>query len=126
MVFNGEPVSSFNRTVVWVPFNGCSVETGSIGAVKTCSGKIKNIERLGRVTVDLEDHLRIVQQWIGEALKESNGDAFEDIIQGVEARMDTLTPPNGKKTVVLDVFSAIIVNNSRDNVFKYKTPSSFP
>ena len=119
-------MAPFNRSVVWVPLSARSVETGTFGAVKTGNGKIKNIETLGRVTVALEDHLWIVEHWAEEALKEHNGINFEDIVKGVQERMRLNSPPMEGETMKLDVFSAVIVNSSKDNVFVYKKPSSFP
>src|SRR5271165_4678984 len=76
-VIRGEPVAPFNRSIIRVPPNGRSVETGTFDAVKTAGGRITNIEKLGRVTVAVENHLWIVESWIEEVLKEDFGSDFE-------------------------------------------------
>jgi hypothetical protein len=123
---DGEPVAPFNRIVIWVPLNEQSVETGTFGAVKTGGGKIKNVEQIGRVAVALQEHLWIVQYWVEDALKEASGAIFEDVIKGVGARMSMSSPPLGGETIELDVFSACIENRTKNNVFVYRPPSSFP
>lgn len=125
-VIHGDPVAPFNRSVIWVPLSDRSVETGTFGAVKTGGGKIKDVERLGRVTVPLEDHLWIVEHWVEEALKENHDTLFGDVIKGVQARMIMSPTPTGGETMELEVFSARIVNHTEDSVFVYRKPSSFP
>jgi hypothetical protein len=126
LVIDEEPVASFNRSVIWIPPSGRSVETGTVGAVKAGKGKIKKVETLGRVTVALEDHLWIVEHWAEDVLKEHAGINFEDVVKGVQERMNLNSPPTEGKTVDLIVYSGDIVNRTENNVFVYKKPSSFP
>ena len=126
LVIDGEPVAPFNRSVIWIPLSSRSVETGTFRAVKTGKGRIKNVEPIGRITVALEDHLWIVENWAEDVLKEHTGATFEDVVNGVQERMKLNSPPTEGEAMKLDVFSAVIVNRTKDNVFVYKKPSSFP
>ena len=119
-------MAHFNRTILWVRIDSRSVETGSFKAMKDAGGKIKDVVFLGRVTVPVEDHLWIVQHWIGEILESDLRSQFEGIIKGVQGMMDNYSPGEGVDTMQLDVFSAVVVNRREDEVFIYKKPSSFP
>lgn len=125
-VINGEPVASFNRRVVWVALSSHSVETGTLRAVKLGKGRIKNIVSLGRIIVALEDHLRIVEHWAEDLLKDIPDATFEDVVNGVQKRINMNSPSTEGDNMGLDIFSAIIVNHTQENVFVYKKPSSFP
>jgi hypothetical protein len=125
-VIGGEPVAPFNRSIIRVPLNGRSVETGTFHAAKTAGGRITNVEKIGRVTVAVENHLWIVESWIEEVLKEDFGSDFEGVISGVRTRMERYPLPEGVETMQLDVFSAVIVNRREDEVFIYRKPSSYP
>ena len=125
-VVRGEPVAHFNRTVLWVPINSRSIETGTFKAVKDAGGKIKDVVPLCRVTVPLEDHLWIVQHWVEDILESGLGGQFDDVIKEVQQVMERYSPGEGVDTMQLDVFSAVVVNRREDKVFVYKKPSSFP
>jgi uncharacterized protein YlzI (FlbEa/FlbD family) len=123
-VVEGVPVGEFNRTVVWVPLNDRKVETGSYGAMKHCGGKIEEIKCLGRVTVPVEGHLLIVQNWIKEILDKR--DQFDEVVADVTNRLKSYSPKEGVDTLELDVYSAFVINGKKDEVFIYRNPSSFP
>jgi hypothetical protein len=126
-VVDGSPVAEYNRRVIRVPLNSYSVEVGTYGGVRTGGGKIYDVQWLGRVTVPLEDHLWIVQQWVGEALHGTKGGLTETAIQKLKASIDKITaPPSGVEATQLDLFRAVIVNRMEDDVFIYRKPSSFP
>lgn len=126
-VVDGDPVAEYNRRVIRVPSNSYSVEVGTYGGVRTGGGRIYDTQWLGRVTVPLEDHLWIVQQWIGEALLGTDGGLSETAIERLEARIDEITaPPWDTEVMQLDLFRAMIVNRMENDVFIYRNPSSFP
>lgn len=122
----GQPVAPFNRSVLWLPTNARSVETGTFAAVKNGGGKIKGIEWLGRVSVPVEDHLWIVQHWIEVILESNIGAQFDEVVKQVGDQLARYSPEEGVDTLQLDVFRAVVVNRMEDKVFIYKNPSSFP
>jgi hypothetical protein len=126
-VVNGKPVAHFNRRVLYVPLSSDSVETGTYDAVRTGGGKIKEIQWLGRVTVLLEDHLCIVENWVDETLEGSRDGLSDAVIHGLQNKMTSAgDPPAGSEVMQLDVFRAVIVNRRENQVFVYRKPSSFP
>ena len=112
-----------------MPLSSDSVETGTYDAVRTGRGKIKEIQKLGRVTVPLEDHLCVVETWVDEALEGSRDGLSEDVICRVQNKMDASSEQPlaaNSQVMQLDVFRAVIVNRREDGVFVYRKPSSFP
>ena len=68
-VIQGKPVEYFNRRVLWVPAaDPYQVESGPYGAVRDGGGVIRDVQRIGRVTVPIEKHLSIVDNWVNDAL----------------------------------------------------------
>jgi hypothetical protein len=126
-VFEDEPVPEYNRRIIRVPSNSHYIEVGTYGGVMTGGGRIREIEKLGRVTIPLEQHLHIVQDWVGDALKGTEGGLSETVFDLIEERLHTATPtPYGVESMQLDVFRAVIVNRMEDSVFIYRNPTSFP
>ena len=126
-VVNGKPVAHFNRRVLYVPLSSDSVETGTYDAVRTGGGRIKEIHWLGRVTVPIEDHLCIVENWVDETLEGSRDGLSDAVIYGLQNKMTSSGDlPEGGEVMQLDVFRAVIVNRREDQVFVYRKPSSFP
>ena len=124
VVTSGRPAADYNRRVIRIPHNSLAIESGSFGGVKTAGGKIKNVELLGRVTVPLEDHLHIVEDWAQEALKEVGEGCPERVILEVLSRVQKAPIPSSGEMIELDIFSGVIVNRLEDQVFAYKTPVS--
>jgi hypothetical protein len=121
-------VEYFNRRVLHVPVaDGFQVESGPYGAVIDGGGVIKDVQWMGRVTVPIEKHLSIVESWVNDALDGSVGRLSGSVIEAVEKCMDEAgQPPVEDNMMELDVFRAMIVNRSVDEVFVYRKPSSFP
>ena len=95
----GQPVAPFNRSVVWVPNDARSAETGTFGAVKNGDGKITGIEWLGRVTVPVEDHLWIIQHWVEQILESNEGVQFNEVAQELQAQLARYSPEEGVDTL---------------------------
>lgn len=126
-VVEGEPVPEYNRRIIRVPLNSHFVESGTYGGVLTGGGKIKEIEKLGRVTIPLEQHLHIVQDWVGDALQGTEEGLSGAVFDRIEERIRAATPtPYNVESMQLDVFRAVIVNRMENNVFVYRDPTSFP
>ena len=125
-VILGKPVAPFNRRIICVPANSCSVESGSFDAIRHGRGKIQEVNTLGRVIVPFEKHLSIVEAWVEEALDGSIGGISEQVINKVLERMSAYEKACDGETMELDVFSAVVVNGMEDKVFVYRKPSSFP
>jgi hypothetical protein len=126
-VVEDEPVAGYNHRIIRVPVNSHSIEAGTYGGVRTGGGKIKDIEKLGRVTVPLEQHLDIVQSWVEGALMETDGGLSKAVFDQIEAQLHSIPQtPRGVESMQLDVFRAVIVNRMENDVFVYKNPSSFP
>lgn len=123
-VIDGEPVAPFNRRVLRVRQKPCSVESGSFGAVRHGGGKIKEVTKLGRTTVPLEKHLSIVDLWVEDALDGSG--LSRGVVDKIRSQVLSNENPDGTGTIELEVFSAVIVNKMKDEVFVYREPSSFP
>jgi hypothetical protein len=120
------PVAPFNRSVLWVNPDARKVETGTFQAVKDGGGKIKDVELLGRITVAVEDHLKIVQNRIDEILESKREWQFAEVVREVRKYLGSYSPEAGINTLQLDVFSAVVVNRMENKVFIYKKPSSSP
>ena len=126
-VINGRPVPYYNRRVIHIPYKAMSVESGSYPAVEDGGGKFKDIKYLGRVTVPLEDHMDIVDDWLDESLKETIGGYNQDMMRNfMERILANRTCATTDEVMELDIFSAVIVNRREDQVFVYRPPSSFP
>ena len=130
-VIQGKPVEYFNRRVLWVPAaDPYQVESGPYGAVRDGGGVIRDVQRIGRVAVPIEKHLSIVDNWVNDALGGSVDGLSGSVIEAVQKRLDEVSQPETSAvegdTMELDVFSAMIVNRSEDEVFVYRKPSSFP
>ena len=124
VVTSGRPAAYYNRRVICIPRNSLRIDDGTFGGVKAGKGKIKDVELIRRITVRLEDHLDIVQNWAQEALQETGIGCPERVVIGVEARMAKAQTPSSGELMELDVFRGVIVNRSEDQVFVYKTPIS--
>jgi hypothetical protein len=126
-VIDDEPVAEYNRRIIHVPSNSHSVDAGTYGGVTTGGGKITEVEKLGRVTVPLEQHLYIVERWVGDALEGTVGGLSETVFDRVETRLHSIAPAAwGVESMQLDVFRAVIVNRMENDVFVYRNPTSFP
>jgi hypothetical protein len=126
-VVGGEPVPEYNRRIIRVAPNSYSVEAGTYGGVMTGGGRIREIVKLGRVTIPLEQHLYIVEHWVGDALQGTEGGLSDTVFDRIEERLHTETPaPYGVESMQLDVFRAVIINHMENDVFVYRNPSSFP
>lgn len=127
-VVRGKPVEYFNRRVICVPgADDCQVESGSYGAVIDAGGVIKNVQWMGKITVPIEKHLSIVENWVNDALDGSVGGISVGVIEAVQKHLDNAgqSPLDGNM-MELDVFCAIIVNRKKDEVFLYRKPRSLP
>lgn len=82
---------------------------------------------MGTVTVPLEQHLCIVESWVGDALKGTAGGLSETVFDRIEARLHSITEANcAVESMQLDVFRGVIVNRMEKDVFVYRNPTSFP
>ena len=126
-VIRGKPVEYFNRRVLHVPAADISqVESGPYGAIIDGGGVIRDVQWMGRVTVPIEKHLSIVDNWVNDALNGSEG-GLSGVIEAVQKRVDEAgQPPVEGNMMELDVFHAMIVNRKQDEVFFYRKPTSFP
>ena len=127
-VIRGKPVEYFNRRVLSVPAGDvCEVESGPYGAVTDGGGFIRDVQWMGRVSVPIEKHLSIVDNWVNDALDGSVGGLSASVIEAVQKRVDEAgQPPAEGSLMELDIFRAMVVNRREDKVFVYRKPSSFP
>jgi len=130
-VIRGKPVEYFNRRVLRVPAaDVCQVESGPYGAVIDGGGVIRDVQWMGRITIPIEKHLSIVDNWVNDALDSSVGGLSDSVIEAVQTRIDEVGHSEALSAednmMELDVFRATIVNRSEDEVFLYHKPNSFP
>ena len=125
-VVRGKPVEYFNRRVVCV-LEADVCESGSYGAVIDAGGVIRDVQWMGRVTVPIEKHLSIVDNWVNDALDGFVGGISVGVIEAVQKHVDDAgqSPLDGNM-MELDVFRAMIVNRKKDEVFLYRKPRSLP
>ena len=120
-------MEEYNRRVIQVPLNSSCVQPGSYAAVRYGGGKIEDIKPLGTIIVPMTEHLSTIEKWVEEGLDGAMGGITQSVIKKVQARMEAnQPPPRGVETMELEVFSAVIVNRMKDEVFVYRKPSSFP
>lgn len=127
-VIYGKPVADFNRRLIAFRIDTRAVEDGSVPEVEAGKGEIKGVEKLGRVTVLLEEQLCIIQEWLKVVMKEAGQNISEDTVyKGIQAFIrENQKPRNGVKTVELEIFKGYVVNRLRNRPFAYRKPSSFP
>jgi hypothetical protein len=128
-VYDGKSTSPLSRRVIFVNLNDCSVETRDVIAVKEWKGKVTEVHSLGRVTVPVLGHLKLVEGWIKETIGKKAGVlSMEVILDDLKAHISELgssPAPEVTATVTLEIFEGTIVNHTKDRVFgPVRDPSS--
>jgi hypothetical protein len=126
-VIDGNPVTSFNRRVLWLRLGKKLVETGDVGAVKAGNGDIIDVEFLGRVTAPLEGNIQLVQNWLEQGFEDMPEElSLDAVIEDLKTCIAlSKVPLWDKRSIQLDIFTATVTNRMADRVFVFQAPSSF-
>ena len=130
-VYNDRPSSPLNRRVVHLRRAIKKIEVGDVAAVMGGRGYVRDVQKLGRITVPLLGNLELVPDWIRQILADEKGEVsqeqlLESMVDGITRRIKTVeTCPEDEELITLDIFRARVLNRMKDKVFVFKEPSSF-